>query len=199
MSTLQPQLAAFKEAVIKNCQSDTFPYREWFVDDHLAIVERIAMELCDKYPEADRDAVFALVWFHDFGKPIDEESEREITRTKGPETMTKLGFSTPFIEKVLALWERQEMKETIDISKEPIEVQIISTADGASHFVGKFFSSYFSDEPKESLKATVERLRAKMKKDWERKIVLPEAKAAFKHRYEHALEIVGEYPKKFLN
>ena len=77
-------------------------------------------------------------------------------------------------------------------------VQIVSSADGASHFVGKFFSTYFRDDPIESIKETEEKIKNKIKQDWDRKIVLPEVKIAFKDRYFIALELVGEYPDKFI-
>jgi HD superfamily phosphodiesterase len=198
MDTLQTKLNAFKHIVIDNCKNENFPYREWFVDDHLTIVERIAMELCDKHPEADKDAVFALVWFHDFGKSIDEENECETTKNRGVEAMRTVGLPEDFIQRVLKFWIRMEMKTEIDISNEDIEVQIVSTADGASHFVGKFYATYFTDDPKESIQSIVARIKDKISKDWERKIVLPEAKQAFQQRYEKTKEIIGEYPDKFL-
>ncbi|MFZ2072174.1 MAG: HD domain-containing protein [Minisyncoccia bacterium] len=199
MSELQNKLNAFKQIVINNCNNENFSYREWFVNDHLIIVEKIAMELCEKYPNADKDIVFALVWFHDFGKPIDEKNEREITKTKGVEEMKQIGLSQEFIEKVLEFWTRMEMKNEIDISKEAIEVQIVSTADGASHFVGKFYSTYFEDLSTEGIKKIENELSAKITQDWERKIVLPETKEAFKERYLKALEITGKYPEKFIS
>jgi len=198
MENLQEKLNKFKNIVIENCNNKDFAYREWFVDDHLMIVEKIAMELCEIYKKADKNIVFALVWFHDFGKPINEENEFEVTKKEGIETMKNIGLSIEFINKVFQLWLRMEMKNEIDISKESIEVQIISTADGASHFVGKFFSSFFRDEPKKSVKETEEEIRNKINKDWSRKIVLPEIKEVFKDRYLKALEIVGEYPEKFI-
>lgn len=198
MSDIQEKIDAFKRIVVQNCQSPSFAYREWFVDDHLTIVERIAMELCDHYPQADRAAVRALVWFHDFGKPIDEENEYETTKKKGVEAMRSVGLPEDFIQRVLACWIRMEMKAEIDIAREAVEVQIVSTADGASHFVGKFYPSYFRDDPKEGLSTIVDRIKEKIAKDWERKIVLPEAKQAFRHRYDQAKEIVGDYPDKFL-
>ena len=198
MNDMQSKLDAFKRIVIVNSENEHFHYREWFIPDHLMIVERIAMELCERHPEADRDVVFALVWFHDFGKPIDEKNEREITQTRGMEAMKSIGLPDEFAQKVLAHWLRMEMKNEIDISKEAIEVQIVSTADGASHFVGKFYPSYFRDDATEPLDHIVQRLKEKMTKDWERKIVLPEARVAFQERYERALEMVGEYPERFL-
>lgn len=198
MNGFQKEVEAFKQVVVGNCQRQDFAYREWFVNDHLLIVERIAMELCDKYPHADRSVVLALVWFHDFGKPIDEDNEREITKTAGVEAMRSVGFPADFIDRVLASWTRMEMKDEIDISKEDIEVQIVSTADGASHFVGKFYPTYFMDNPEEGMAETVDRLKEKMAKDWNRKIVLPEVREAFKARYQAAQEIIGQYPDEFL-
>ena len=43
MNDLTSKIEAFKQVVISNCQNKDFAYNEWFVDDHLAIVERIAM------------------------------------------------------------------------------------------------------------------------------------------------------------
>ena len=198
MNETQEKLNAFKQIVIKNSDNPAFGFREWFIADHMLIVEKIAMELCDIYLNADREVVFALVWFHDFGKPIDEENERAVTKTKGVETLIELGLSQEFTQKVLDCWTRMEMKNEIDISKEAIEVQIVSTADGASHFVGKFYPTYFEDLKKDGMKKVVEDLKSKMAKDWERKIVIPEAREAFRGRYEKALEIVGQYPERFI-
>ncbi len=197
MNGLQEKLNTFKQIVINNCKSKNFPYREWYVNDHLAVVEKIAMELCSKHPDADRDVVFALVWLHDFGKSIDEGNEYEATKNRGVEAMRTVNIPEDFIKRVLGCWMRMEMKNEIDISKEAIEVQIVSTADGASHFVGKFYPSYFRDDPKESVQSIVERIKTKIDKDWERKIVLPEAKLAFQQRYEKVREIIGEYPDRF--
>lgn len=199
MEEIQDKLNKFKEVVIENSKNEDFEFREWFIADHLIIVEKIAMELCDIYKEADRDVVTALVWFHDFGKPISIKNERELTKEKGIDALKNIGFSQDFIDKVYKYWERMEMKKEIDISKEPIEVQIVSTADGASHFVGQFYAGFFSDEPKEGIEWVREEIRKKIQVDWERKIVLPEVKKVFKNRYLNALELLGEYPEKFIN
>ena len=199
MKNIEEKIEAFKKIVIKNNHDNpAFKYREWFVGDHLEIVEKIAKELCNLHPEADRDLVMVLAWFHDFGNIIDLDNKYEITKTKGTEAMRLVGFEEKFIESVLIAWEKMEKKNEIDISKESIEVQIISSADGASHFVGLFHSNYFRDDLGESLESIRGRLKAKMKKDWERKIVLPEVKKAFRWRYLRALEIVGEYPERFI-
>ncbi len=189
-------LIKFKNIVIENFSRRDFQYHEWMVEYHLKIVERIAMELCDIYTEADKDVVSALVWFHDFGKPMDEKNERVITLEQGPKAMLECGFSQEFIDKVVERWQLMEKKNEIDIRTTPIETQIVSSADGASHFTGVFHASYFGDG--DDFITTQKHLRDKIEKDWNRKIVLPEVQKAFQDRYDRAKELFGGFPDRFL-
>jgi hypothetical protein len=194
---MQDQIAKFKSVVIENFSRKDFKYHEWMVDYHLAIVERIAMELCGFYPDANRDVVQALVWFHDFGKPLDEENERAVTLLEGPKAMLECGFPKEFIDTVVERWQLMEKKNEIDIRTTPIETQIVSSADGASHFTGVFYPSYFNEDG-DDFATTQKHLLEKIEKDWKRKIVLPEAQKAFEGRYLRAKEMLGEFPEKFL-
>ncbi len=194
---MQENLIKFKNIVIENFSRKDFTYHEWMVEYHLKIVEKIAMELCDIYTEADRDIVQALVWFHDYGKPIDEENERAVTLSEGPKVMLECGFSQEFINKVIECWQLMEKKNEIDIRTTPIETQIVSSADGASHFTGVFYPSYFNENG-DDFTTTQEYLKKKIEKDWNRKIVLPEVQKAFKGHYFRAKEMLGEFPDNFL-
>ncbi len=193
---MHTSIEKFKKIVIENNSRKDFQYHEWMVEYHLEIVERIALELCDMHPEADRDIVQVLAWFHDYGKPIDEIREREITLQEGPEVLKECGFSDEFIQKVVHFWQLMEKKNEIDLREAPIETQIISSADGAAHLVGTFYPGYFGDG--DGFERVQERLKEKMEKDWERKIVLPEVREAFKERYVKARELLGEFPDRFL-
>ncbi len=195
---MQDQIEKFKTITLQNFSRKDFIYHEWLGDYHLKIVERIALELCGIYSGADKDLVQTLVWFHDFGKPLDTENEKSVTLIEAPKTMKECGFSDDFIEKVIQYWKISEQKNEIDLRTAPIEVQIISSADGASHFVGMFYADYFRDDLKESIASIQERLREKIEKDWNRKIVLPEVKKDFEDRYKKALELVGEFPERFI-
>lgn len=198
MLDFQQKIEKFRIIVKENFRRKDFTYHEWMVEYHLDIVERIAFELCEFYPEANKEIVQTLVWFHDFGKPIDEENEREITLVKGPMVLSELGFPEQFVNTVVDYWKLFEQKNEIDLRTAPIEVQIVSSADGASHLTGVFYPSYFGDEPKESFQSTQEHLREKIEKDWNRKIVLPEARKAFEQRYLKAKELLGIFPDKFI-
>lgn len=194
---MNENLTKFRNIVIENFSRKDFTYHEWMVDYHLKIVEKIALELCDIYKEADRDIVLALVWFHDFGKPIDEKNERAVTLKEAPKTMLECGFSQEFIDKVIEYWQLMEKKNEIDIRTTPIEVQIVSSSDGASHFTGVFYPSYFNEDG-DNFTTTQKHLKEKIEKDWNRKIVLPEVQKAFEERYKKAKELLGEFPDNFL-
>lgn len=192
------QLDEFKAIVRENNLKPDFIYHEWMFEHHLEIVHRIAMELCDIYTDADRDVVEALVWFHDYGKPIDEENEREVTRTQGVEVMRECGFADDFIQTVLERWELMEKKNEIDIRMTPIETQIVSSADGCSHLTGVFHATWFRDYADKSLAEIQELVKKKIEQDWDRKIVLPEARTAFSAHYLRARELFNDFPEKFV-
>ncbi len=86
----------------------------------------------------------------------------------------------------------------IDLNESPIEVRIVSSADGASHFIGPFYYTYFHENSGMNLGDIFESNVKKANKDWNRKIVLPEVKAALQDRYKFTLENNGQFPDKFI-
>jgi putative nucleotidyltransferase with HDIG domain len=169
----------------------------------LEIVARIALELADKYPEADRDLVEVMAWLHDYGKIIDFNNEYETTQTEGPKILAQLGFPEDFAQKAVEYIGILDKKLEIDLHGAPVEVQIVSSADGCSHMVGPFMYVFWHHETDKTFAdQTYEQHMAgnieKVNKDWNHKIVLPEARAAFDSRYRHILETSGQLPDKFL-
>ena len=108
------------------------------------------------------------------------------------------GFDENFTKKVLGYQMIFESKMTEDLSKAPIEVQIASSADGASHLFGPFFSIYWKENPNMTIPELMESNRNKLKKDWDRKIVLPEVKEALRGRHGIIFNQFAELPEKFL-
>jgi len=180
-----------------------FMHHKWFVKWHLEIVERIALELTEKYPEADHDLVEVMVWLHDYGKTLDYENQYQKTLTAGREKLAELGFSPDFVDRAVSSIEVLDKKMELDIRKAPIEVQIVSSADGCSHMVGPFMQVFWNERTDKTFagKEYEELMQlnlAKAEKDWNRKIVLPEARAAFENRYKVICEQAGRIPEKFL-
>lgn len=185
-----------KALVVKLCAEQSFIHHGWFVKYHLEIIEKIVSELLVIYKEADKDLTRSMVWIHDLAKikglDVDVPS-KEIS-----ELMTEAGFSDGYINKTIEYLSIFEKKMEIDLSLAPIEVRIVSSADGVSHMVGPFMSIFFYENPTKSIEDITQGNINKSKKDWERKIVLPEVKKAFEGRYNFTLESNGDIPDRFL-
>lgn len=180
----------------KASRNPLFPHHTWFVKYHLEIVEKIALELCDKYPHADKELVLLLVWFHDYGKIVDYKNQYEATLTLGKEKLLELHFPKDIVKKIITYMKIFDGKEAIGSS--PIEIQIVSSADGASHLIGPFFSLYWKEHPAMTAEELMIENRRKALIDWEQKMILPEIKKAFLSRHQQFLERCGKFPEKYL-
>lgn len=197
------KLLKLKEAVTAKASNPGFIHHQWYVKWHLQIVERLVNELCNIYTEADRNICLLLVWLHDYGKILAQKPENYdkgdfLTFTKGRELMESLGFSQSVTDQTISYLQQMERKMEEDLSFAPIEVQIISSADAASHLIGPFMSLYWYENPDKSIEELLESGVKKVRKDWLRKVTLPEIKKRFQERYLYMLENAGEFPDCFL-
>ena len=186
----------FRQAVIRAAGDPAFVHHRWFVRWHLEIVERLALELCQIYPDADSDLVALLVWLHDYGKIVDRANEHAATLTAGRRQLQSLGFPAAVVDRAIRYVELIDAQR--DLDRAPVEVRIVSSADGAAHLIGPFYALWWqenADKPFEELMADNER---KALGDWQRKIVLPEVRAAFAQRQRLLLERCGQLPRAFL-
>ena len=189
-------ITAFKEHVKEISNDPQFVHHEWFVKYHLEIVERIAFELCDRYPEIDRGFIELLVWLHDYGKIVDFEHQYEATLTEGKKKLLEIGFATDFVEKAISYIQTLDKKEGLENA--PLEIQIVSSADGASHLIGPFYTIHWKERHDLTTEALIKTNKEKALIDWEKKIVLSEVKEAFHKRHEFFLEQRGDFSEKFL-
>jgi len=200
---MQDKIEVFKQHVREASTNPEFLHHKWFVKWHLEIVEQIALELCDHYPKANRDLVEVMAWLHDYGKILDYDNQYETTLTKGLETLTGLGFLDDFAHRATDYIGILDKKMELDLHEAPIEVQIVSSADGCSHMTGPFLNIFWHEATDKTFTGkTFEELmdlnRRKVEKDWNHKIVLPEARTAFEARYKFIREQTGELPPTFL-
>ena len=195
---MQELLNAFKEHVKQVSASPAFIHHEWFVRWHLEIVEQIADELLVYYPEADKDLVRVMVWLHDYGKPLDFDNEYDVTTIAGKSKLVELGFDEKFAQQAVDYIAHMNRKMEVDLHEAPIEVQIVASADGLSHMIGPFMSCWWREQASRSIEQLMYDNKIKIAKDWERKIVLPEAHAAAEQRRAHLLEMSGDIPAKIL-
>lgn len=200
---MDEKIETFKAHVRQVSANPDFVHHKWFVKWHLEIVERIAFELLEHYPQADKDMVEVMVWLHDYGKIFDFANQYAVTLTAGREKLLELGFETSFVETAIQNIETLDKKLELDLHEAPIEVQIVSSADGCSHMVGPFMYIVWHEGTDttfvgKTLDELMESVRKKTAKDWDHKIVLPEARQAFEWRQALLREQSGALPDKFL-
>lgn len=198
---MQEKIEQFKAHVTEAAGNPQFLHHKWFVPWHLEIVERLALELAAKHPEADRDLVQVMAWLHDYGKILDFDNQYTTTPSAGRAKLTELGFAPEFVKRAVHAVETMDKKLEIDLRQAPIEVQIVASADGCAHLVGPFMQIFWHEATDKTFAGkTYQELMQlnldKARKDWNRKIVLPEARAAFEPRYKFLCEQSGELPRK---
>jgi hypothetical protein len=201
---MNEKILAFKQHVKETSSNPDFLHHKWFVKWHLEVVEKIALELCDHYPEADRDLVEIMVWLHDYGKTLDYAEQYAKTLSAGRQKLTELQFPDAIVEKAIAYIETLDKKLVVDLYSTPIEIQIVSSADGCSHMTGPFMNIFWHEATDATFTGkTYDELMAlnlaKVEKDWKYKIVLPEARKAFESRYHFFKELAGELPAKYFS
>lgn len=199
---MNDKILAFKQHVKDASSNPNFLHHKWFVKWHLEVVEKIALELLGHYPKANRELAEIMVWLHDYGKILDFNNEYSKTLTAGREKLTELDFPPDIVDTAVSYIEILDKKLTVDLYAAPIEIQIVSSADGCSHMTGPFLNIFWNENTDQTFKGkTYEELMAlnlaKIEKDWKYKIVLPEARKAFEPRYQFLKEHAGQLPDKY--
>jgi hypothetical protein len=179
-----------RDAISAMAQDAAFKHYKWYVKHHLLIVEEISLALCKIYPEADRNLVLLLVWVHDYGKITNQPSTASIVN--GERFLLDCGVNPDRAKQVINSIEIIDRKDIQELTAAAIEIQIVSSADGAAHMVGPFFSIYWWENSDLSIEELQSRNLRKLKTDWERKIVLPTVKRAFASKYHDLLANFGD-------
>jgi hypothetical protein len=185
-----------KQIVIERSHDKNFRHHQWFVKYHLEIVEKIALELCGVYENANSQFVRALVWLHDYEKIVDFNNQYNTELHATQKLMEKVGYSPEVIQEMVENINLYNAKEDLDTAC--IEIQIVSSSDAASHLVGPFFTLYWYENPTLSIEELQSAHRKKRVTDWDKKITLPEIKKAFESRYQITQEVEGIFIPKLV-
>jgi hypothetical protein len=155
----------------------------------------MSIELCDLYPGADRLIVQVLAWLHDYGKLLG--ADHAATVVEGRDALIRVGFPVDIASVATDFAARLDSKLDLANASTPIEVKIVSSADGCAHFVGPFFSLWWREHPQHSVEELRTENYRKAVVDWSQKIVLPEARARFQRSIDVIVEQYGAVPGRF--
>lgn len=192
---MQSAIDQFEAHVRQVSAKPSFMHHLWFAKWHLELVEQISLELAAHYPTANKDMVRLLSWVHDYGKIIDTPNEHTATLVAAPAKLRECGVHESAINTLMEWMAVFDNHNHQDISKAPIEVQIVSSADGCAHLTGPFMQIFWQEFANRPFEKLMEGNLNKAKRDWDQKVVLPEARAAFAHHYQVVLEQNGHLPK----
>lgn len=195
---MQEKIAALKTHVREASANPGFIHHLWFVQWHLEIVERLSLELLEHYPKADRELLEVMVWLHDYGKILDFDHQYEMTLPEARKKLQELQFPGTFVDTAVSYIAMHDNYRNMDLHTAPIEVQISSSADACSHFIGPFMALWWYENAYKPFEQLMADNRHKADKDWNLKVVLPEARKAFEGRYRLLCEQSGELPRTFL-
>mgnify|MGYP000931649644 FL=1 len=176
---MDDKVQKLREYITEKSASESFVHYKWFAKWHLSIVEHIAEQLLSHYPDADPEIVRVMTWMHDYGKIVDFDNQYDHKYVEdGKNVLIGLGFDVQFAESVAENIKTLDKKENIDQAN--IEVQIVSSADGCSHLVGPFGSLYWWEHPDKDFEEIMQDNVHKLNTDWDKKVTLPEARAAYR-------------------
>lgn len=195
---MNKEIGILKKRVVTASADPNFIHHKWFVKYHLDIVYDIAIELTELYPESNKDLVEVIVWLHDYGKILSSDTQDEALFDASRKLLTEISFDDAFIEQVMSYLEIFEGKMELDLNESPLEVKIVSSADAASHFFGPFFYLWWYENPSKNFEELMKGNEWKARKDWDRKIVLPEVKKLIENRFKYVLEQSGDLPTRYI-
>ena len=170
------KIEKIKEFVIREC--DDFDYRY-----HLLPVVQYAQKLAETC-NANKEVVELSAWLHDIGRIKFGPENHEVTGAKEAEKILKqFGYSEEIIAQVrhCILCHRGSGS----ICPQTIEAEVLTTADAMAHL--ELFPALLAAAEKsgEVINDKICRwIYEKIERDWNKKMLIPEAKEAAKEKYE---------------
>lgn len=172
----------------------------WFVESHLKIVEKLALELAKK-EHADEEIVKLGVWLHDIyyadSEPIIDENLDDRHDIIGAERARKILTGHGYDENTISRVEECILAHRCrDRKPNALEAKILASADIMSH-IENFSLLLFLGfvQHKMTIPEVYAWLSRKIERGWNEKIFFPEAKAMINDKYEQVKSILDEMKK----
>ncbi len=185
-----PKLNKVRQFIKQEFQSSD-PY-DYFWSGHVALVEKFAQQLLEKYPEANSEVVLLSVWFHDIGRAYDHHQDHESWGAKfAQDYLTKENFPQEVIDQVYHSCSTHKVQNN---QPQTLEAKILATADALSHFdQGSYLRIWLAwGRQMDDYDKMRAKLKEKLERDFSEKIFFPEIKEAVCPQYEAWIKILEE-------
>jgi putative nucleotidyltransferase with HDIG domain len=174
---------------------------------HIKVVVKNALFLAKKLNEkavdnsvlVDSDVVEVASYLHDIGLMAkcggneigaSENEHHLIGAEKCKKILSEIGFDDAFIQKVSdCILTHRARKGS---SPKTIEQKIVANADAMAHIESflNLFSAFAEDST--SFKEALETVEEKIKRDWDKKLTIPEAKEKVRETYEAIILLINK-------
>ena len=165
------------EEVMKHPASEQWEY-------HFIPVHKWSLKLTEKL-NANKETVELAAWLHDYTRVRDGVENHQITGAKeAKKILTEIGYPENVANHVhdCILTHQARAGETL----ESTEAKIIASADSMAHLEAIPWLITVWYRKTQNTKESIEWVLDKIKRGWERKICIPEAKEMIKNEYEAA-------------
>jgi HD superfamily phosphodiesterase len=183
MSDFSPKLQVIRDFVITEIKNSD-KCDPWFWDEHVAIVERIALKILETQSQANKEIVLLSVWFHDLGRAYGHDKDHD---SWGAEFSKKYLIEKGFGKEVAdGVYNACLVHRVTDLKPESVEAKILATADAMSHFEEGFYLRIFYAWSKRmsNYQEMKDKLIKKIERDYHQKIFFNEARETIKPMYE---------------
>jgi len=166
----------------------------WQWEGHILIVEKYAMMLAEKLG-GDKEVIELAVFLHDITRLGGLKEDHNVSGTKkAGKLLEELGYPDETIEKV----KHCILTHRGDPGPESLEAKILASADAMSHFdIIPVLVWVALEKNGFNLKESWEWVYEKIQRDWNKKILLPEAKDMVRDKYE-ASKTIFEASKNYI-
>jgi HD superfamily phosphodiesterase len=157
---------------------------DWFWDEHIAVVEKIALKILETQSQANRDIVLLSVWFHDLGRVYGHDKDHDSWGAKfAKKYLSDKSFDQEIVDGV---YHTCLSHRVTAVNPESIEAKILATADAMSHFENGFHLRIFNTWSKKmsDYQETKNKLMKKIERDYHQKIFFEESRQVVKPMYE---------------
>ncbi len=190
------------QPIINNLQQDIKTSKHcasWFYQDHVLVVEKLALDLLKLYPKANKDAVILSVWFHDVGRAHGYHKNHDLYGADyAQKILTKNNVNKDFIKLVVNACKTHSCEDNGIPSS--LEGKILATADALAHFHNGFYLKilyFWSKDKDQDYEAIQKKLFNKINRDFNNKIFFNQVKEKMQPTYQAWLTIIKE--AKLLN